>query len=108
MADNVGLTIMGGFILIRNYEHLDLKKLNFPEKNDLYFVLVSPGFEAPTKKMRAALSLEIGMADFVWNSSQAVALAAAVLEGDVAGLGKALFLLKALVLVWFWFCFALL
>ena len=43
------------------------------------------------------------MADFVWNSSQAVALAAAVLEGDVAGLGKALFLLKALVLVWFCF-----
>ena len=31
------------------------------------------------------------MADFVWNSSQAMALAAAaVLEGDVAGLGKAL------------------
>lgn len=83
-----------------------MKKLNFPGKKDLYFVLVSPGFEAPTKKMRAALSLEIGMADFVWNSSQAVALAAAVLEGDVAGLGKALFLLKALVLVWF--CIALL
>nr|POE52890.1 homoserine kinase [Quercus suber] len=58
-TDNVGPVIMGGFVLIRNYEPLDLKKLNFREKKDLYFVL-------------------------------AVALAAAVLEGDVAGLGKAL------------------
>lgn len=74
-TDNVGLAIMGGFVLIRNYEPLDLKKLNFPEKKDLYFVLVSPKFEAPTKKMRATLPLEIGMADFVWNSSQVVALA---------------------------------
>ncbi|KAF3955846.1 hypothetical protein CMV_018976 [Castanea mollissima] len=32
------LPIMGGFVLIRNYEPLDLKKLNFPEKKDLYFV----------------------------------------------------------------------
>ena len=55
MADNVGPAIMGGFILIRNYKPLDLKKLNFPEKKDLYFVLVSPEFEAPPKKMRAAL-----------------------------------------------------
>ncbi|KAK7851320.1 homoserine kinase, partial [Quercus suber] len=83
-TDNVGPVIMGGFVLIRNYEPLDLKKLNFREKKDLYFVLVSPEFKAPTMKMRATLPLEIGMADF------AVALAAAVLEGDVAGLGKAL------------------
>ena len=47
---------------------------------------MSPEFEAPTKKMRAALPLEIAMADFACNSSQAVA----VLEGDMAGLGKAL------------------
>ena len=89
-ANNVGLVIMGGFILIRNYEALDLKKLNFPKKRNLYFVLVSPEFEAPTKKMRVALPLEIGMANFVWNLSLAVALAAAILEGDVAGLRKVL------------------
>ncbi|KAK9987532.1 hypothetical protein SO802_027771 [Lithocarpus litseifolius] len=87
-ADNVGLAIMGDFVLIRNYEPLDMKKLNFPEKKDLYLVLVIPKFETLTKKMRVALPLEIGMADFVWNLSQAVALAAFVLEGDVAGLGK--------------------
>ncbi|KAL1215655.1 Homoserine kinase [Cardamine amara subsp. amara] len=81
---------MGGFVLIRSYEPLDLKPLRFTSEKDLFFVLVSPDFEAPTKKMRAALAAEIPMAHHVWNSSQAAALVAAVLEGDVVNLGKAL------------------
>ncbi|GMY37667.1 homoserine kinase-like [Fagus crenata] len=89
-ADNVGPAIMGGFVLIGNYEPLELKRLIFPKEKELYFVLVTPEFEAPTKKMRAALPLEIGMAHHVWNCSQAGALVAAVLEGDLVGLGKAL------------------
>lgn len=80
-ADNIAPAVMGGFVLIRSYEHLELKRLIFPEKQELYFILVSPEFEAPTKKMRAALPAEIGMSHHVWNCSQA---------GDVAGLGKAL------------------
>ncbi|KAE8008906.1 hypothetical protein FH972_005374 [Carpinus fangiana] len=89
-ADNVAPAIMGGFILIRNYEPLELMRLNFPAEKDLFFVLVSPDFEAPTKKMRAALPGEIGMAHHVWNCSQAGALVASVLQGDLVGLGKAL------------------
>lgn len=89
-ADNIAPAIMGGFILIRNYEPLELMRLAFPEEKDLFFVLASPEFEAPTKKMRAALPTEIGMAHHIWNSSQAGALVAAVLTGDLEGLGKAL------------------
>ncbi|KAF2536861.1 hypothetical protein F2Q68_00019238 [Brassica cretica] len=89
-ADNIAPAIMGGFVLIRSYEPLDLKPLRFPEDKELFFVLVSPEFEAPTKKMRAALPTEIPMVHHVWNSSQAAALVAAVLEGDAAMLGKAL------------------
>ncbi|CAL9228107.1 unnamed protein product [Arabidopsis halleri] len=74
-ADNIAPAIMGGFVLIRSYEPLDLKPLRFPSEKDLFFVLVSPDFEAPTKKMRAALAKEIPMAHHVWNSSQAAALA---------------------------------
>lgn len=76
--------------MIRSYEPLELKPLRFPPEKDLFFVLVSPAFEAPTMKMRAALAKEIPMARHVWNSSQAAALVAAILEGDVASLGKAL------------------
>ncbi|XVF67127.1 hypothetical protein PTKIN_Ptkin10aG0096000 [Pterospermum kingtungense] len=89
-ADNIAPAVMGGFVLIRSYEPLELKPLIFPEKKELFFILVSPEFEAPTKKMRAALPAEIGMSHHVWNCSQAGALVASVLEGDVAGLGKAL------------------
>ncbi|GAV61171.1 GHMP_kinases_N domain-containing protein/GHMP_kinases_C domain-containing protein [Cephalotus follicularis] len=89
-ADNIAPAIMGGFVLIRSYDPLSLKRLAFPENKELVFVLVSPEFEAPTKKMRAALPAEITMAHHVWNSSQAAALVAAVLEGEVEGLGRAL------------------
>jgi homoserine kinase len=33
-ADNVALAIMGGFILIRKYESLELMRLNFPVEKD--------------------------------------------------------------------------
>ena len=89
-ADNVAPAIMGGFVLIRSYEPLDLIQLKFPIDDDLFFVLVSPDFEASTKKMRAALPAEIGMPHHVWNCSQAGALVASVLQGDLMGLGKAL------------------
>ncbi|KAK3021493.1 hypothetical protein RJ639_046404 [Escallonia herrerae] len=89
-ADNVAPAIMGGFVLIRSYDPLELMRLKFPSEKDLFFVLVNPEFEAPTKKMRAALPQEITMSHHVWNCSQAGALVASVLQGDLEGLGKAL------------------
>ncbi|XP_031107574.1 homoserine kinase-like [Ipomoea triloba] len=89
-ADNVAPCIMGGFVLIRSYNPLELIQLKFPQEKNLFFVLVNPEFEAPTKKMRAALPAEITMSSHVWNCSQAGALVASVLQGDLAGLGKAL------------------
>jgi homoserine kinase len=89
-ADNIAPAIMGGFVLIRSYDPLELMSLQFPVEKDLIFVLVSPDFEAPTKKMRAALPAEIGMPHHVWNCSQAGAFVASVLQGDLVGLGKAL------------------
>ncbi|KAI9181819.1 hypothetical protein LWI28_018959 [Acer negundo] len=89
-ADNIAPAIMGGFVLIRSYDPLELMRLEFPINKELFFVLVSPEFEAPTKKMRAALPAEVGMPHHVWNCSQAGALVASVLQGDLVGLGKAL------------------
>ncbi|KAF5750998.1 homoserine kinase [Tripterygium wilfordii] len=65
-------------------------RLRLPEKTKLHFVLLSPEFEAPKKKMRAALPSEIGMSHHVWNCSQAGALVASVMDGDLVGLGKAM------------------
>lgn len=89
-ADNIAPAIMGGFVLVRSYDPLELIPLKFPAEKNLCFVLVNPEFEAPTKKMRAALPKEIPMSHHIWNSSQAGALVAAVLQGDLLGFGKAL------------------
>uniref|UniRef100_A0A7N0T083 Homoserine kinase n=1 Tax=Kalanchoe fedtschenkoi TaxID=63787 RepID=A0A7N0T083_KALFE len=89
-ADNIAPAIMGGFVLIRSYEPLKLCPLKFPDDKDLFFVLVNPEFEAPTKKMRAVLPKEVGMSHIVWNCSQALALGAAVIQGDVRELGSAM------------------
>lgn len=89
-ADNVAPAIMGGFVLVRSYDPLELIQLKFPREKDLFFVLVNPEFEAPTKKMRAAVPLEITMSHHIWNCSQAGALVASVMQGDVSGFGKAL------------------
>ncbi|BAT99308.1 hypothetical protein VIGAN_10071400 [Vigna angularis var. angularis] len=88
-ADDVTPSIMGRFVLIQSYEPLQLIELKFPTKKELYFVLVSPKFEAPTKKMHTTHPGEIGMAHHVWNCSQVGALVATVLKGDMVGLGKA-------------------
>lgn len=89
-ADNVAPAIMGGFVLISSYDPIDLTQLKFPIEKELFFVLVNPDFEAPTKKMRAVLPSEIGMSHHLWNCSQACKLVASVLHGDLPGLGKAL------------------
>lgn len=89
-ADNVAPSLMGGFVLIRSYCPLQLIRLDFPSNRELFFILVSPEFEAPTKKMREALPEVVKREDHVANSSQAAALVAAILQGDVRMLGSAL------------------
>lgn len=89
-ADNVAPCLMGGFVLVHSYEPLRLIPLPFPSDSDLFFVLVSPDFEAPTKKMRAVLPTHISMRDHISNCSQAASLVSAVLSGDISLLGKSL------------------
>ncbi|MCL7030952.1 hypothetical protein MKW94_007778 [Papaver nudicaule] len=89
-ADNIAPAIMGGFVLIQNYNPLNTMRLPFPSEKDLFFVLVSPEFEAPTEKMRAVLPAEITMKEHIWNSSQAGALVAGILQGDLEALGLAI------------------
>lgn len=81
---------MGGFVLVRSYSPLDLIPLPFPSEKELFFVLVTPAFEAPTKEMRAVLPKSITMKDHIQNCSQAAALVAAILQGDPCLLGAAL------------------
>ncbi|KAL2928393.1 Homoserine kinase [Bienertia sinuspersici] len=80
-ADNIAPSIMGGFVLIRNYTPLDLMKLEFPDL---------PGIRGANEEDEGRI------AEGDWNATPYMefkpggALVAAVLMGDVEGLGKAL------------------
>lgn len=89
-ADNIAPAILGGFVLVRSYEPFHLMPLPCPPALRLHFVLVTPDFEAPTSKMRAALPKHVAIKHHVRNSSQAAALVAAVLQGDAGVIGSAM------------------
>jgi len=110
-ADNIAPALMGGFVLIRSAEPLDVRQLAFggsesetaaaaaaagadrgrePVAPSLFFALVNPVFEAPTAEMRAVLPASVPMAAAVSNCAAGGALVAAILQGDAARLGEAL------------------
>jgi len=76
-ADNVAPALLGGFVLIRSYEPLDVIALPFPE--ELYSAIVYPEVDVPTKDARQMIRSKVLLKDAVkqW--------------GNVAGLVTGLF-----------------
>jgi len=77
-ADNVAPALLGGFVLIRSYEPLDVIALPFPE--ELYSAIVYPEVDVPTKDARQMIRSKVLLKDAVkqW--------------GNVAGLVTGLFM----------------
>lgn len=77
-ADNVAPALMGGFVLIRSYDPLDIIAL--PQPKNMYAAIVYPNVEVPTKDARQMIRSKILLKDAVtqW--------------GNVAGLVSGLFL----------------
>jgi len=77
-ADNVAPSLLGGFILIRSYDPLDIVRLHFPK--DLFCVLLHSDIEIRTETARKILPEKIKLKDGIaqW--------------GNVAGLVAGLFL----------------
>jgi len=77
-ADNVAPALMGGFVLIRSYEPLDVVRLPHPE--GLYCAIIFPDVDVPTREARQIIRKNIQMKDAVtqW--------------GNIAGLVSGLFL----------------
>mmetsp|Transcript_29811 Transcript_29811/g.41198 ORF Transcript_29811/g.41198 Transcript_29811/m.41198 type:complete len:391 (-) Transcript_29811:164-1336(-) len=88
-ADNIAPALMGGFVLIRSYEPtLELLHLHPPAP--LWFTVVTPVFEAPTRQMRAVLPTTIPFKDHTLNATATACLVAGILTGDVDLLGQGL------------------
>ncbi|MBW3468905.1 homoserine kinase [Arthrospiribacter ruber] len=77
-ADNVAPSLMGGFVLIRDYYPLDLVKLPVPA--GLHCTLLHPHLELKTSDSRSVLRKEISLKD------------STVQSGNIAGLISGLFL----------------
>ncbi len=77
-ADNVAPAILGGFVLIRSYQPLDIIKLPYPE--DLHCAIVFPEVDVPTRDARKMIREKVLLKDAV------------VQWGNIAGLVTGLFM----------------
>ena len=85
-ADNVAPAILGGLILVRSVEPLDLVRLPVPE--GLSIAVVTPEFELTTREARAALPAMVPLEDLVHNTANVGALVSACHSGDMGLLGR--------------------
>lgn len=87
-ADNVAPSIMGGFVLIRDYHPLDLLEVSFPK--ELCCVLVHPNIEVKTEDSRRILRNSVTIRDAVSQSANAAGLMIGLIKSDFDLIGKCL------------------
>lgn len=87
-ADNVAPALLGGLILVRSIEPLDLVRLPVPE--GLVVAVVTPKMELSTRVARAALPVEVPLASLVHNTAHIAALVSAFYSGDLGLLARSM------------------
>jgi homoserine kinase len=86
--DNIAPSLLGGIVLIRCMETLDLVQLPVPD--DLHVVLVRPDQQLRTAHARSVLPEEISRDVAIHQAAQVGALVAALALGDLALLGRSI------------------
>ncbi|MEB2781902.1 homoserine kinase [Algoriphagus sp. C2-6-M1] len=87
-ADNVAPSLLGGFVLIRDYHPLDVIKLPVP--NGLYCTLLHPHFELKTADSRSVLRDQIPMKYATIQSGNVAGLIAGLYESDFELISRSL------------------
>jgi homoserine kinase len=85
-ADNVAPSVLGGLILVRSVDPLDLVRLPVPQ--GLTVVVSTPAFELPTREARAALPADVPLARLVEQTANVAAIVSACYSGNLALLGR--------------------
>ncbi|MCB9650626.1 MAG: homoserine kinase [Deltaproteobacteria bacterium] len=80
-ADNVAPALLGGLILVRALEPMDLVRLPMPP--ELTVAVVTPALELNTKAARAALPAQVPLAEMVRGSANIAAFTAACYSQDL-------------------------
>lgn len=81
-ADNVAPSLLGGLILIRAMDPLDLVRLPLPA--ELYLAVVTPDVQLHTKASRAALPPSVALSERVRSAANIAAFTAACFSQDLA------------------------
>ena len=87
-ADNVAPSLLGGFVLIRSYEPLDVIKLPTPAK--LWATIIHPHIEVQTKDARAILHKKITLVDGVTQWGNVAGLVAGLYTSDYDLIGRSM------------------
>ena len=88
-ADNVAPAMLGGVVLIRSYEPLDIIPLDAPQ--EMVCVIVSPEYELSTRKARSVLPEQVALKEIVIPHYANVAgVVAGILKKDLALFGRSI------------------
>ncbi|MEY4274081.1 MAG: hypothetical protein RL638_1029 [Bacteroidota bacterium] len=87
-ADNVGPSLLGGFVVIRSYDPLDIIQL--PTPADLYASIVHPQIEVNTKDARRILEREITLGKTITQMGNVAGLVSGLLMSDYSLIGRSL------------------
>ncbi|RVU26465.1 homoserine kinase [Sandaracinomonas limnophila] len=87
-ADNVGPSLLGGFVIIRSYNPLDIIEIKVPE--DLFATIVHPQVEVNTKDARSILEREIPLSKTIEQMGNVAGLTAGLLLSDYELISRSL------------------
>jgi homoserine kinase len=87
-ADNVAPCLLGGFVLVREYQPLDLVKI--PVAHDLSCTLVHPHLELKTEDSRRVLKPTLPLKDAITQSGNIAGLMLGLIKPDFELIGRSL------------------
>lgn len=87
-ADNAAPSILGGFVLIRDYGTMDV--VNVPSPPDLFCTLIHPHIELKTEDSRKVLRGSIALKDAVIQSGNIAALMIGLMQHDYELISRSL------------------
>ena len=87
-ADNVAPAMLGGLVMVRSVDPLDLVRLPVPD--GLMLAVVTPRFELQTRKARQVLPRQIPLESLVHNTANLAALVSAFFSNDLTLLARCL------------------
>jgi homoserine kinase len=87
-ADNIAPSLLGGAVLVRGLDPIDVVRLPCPA--GLYVVLVQPAQRLRTAEARAALPTTVSRQTALAQAANVAAMVAALASGDLGLLGRAL------------------